>query len=200
MTTEKAPFGQTPSQTVGPYFAYGLVAEQYHYPHTQVTFGQMAESSLPGTHIRITGKVFDANGKIVPDALIEFWQADSEGRIPGGPASGEIGGNSRFTGFGRFGTGTDPENRFVFDTIKPGKVDAEEAPHILVVVLMRGLLTHLYTYIFFEDEAAANATDPILTSVPEDRRGTLIAEKVAADEYRFDIHLQGDGETVFFDV
>jgi protocatechuate 3,4-dioxygenase alpha subunit len=110
MTTTKPLLGQTPSQTVGPYFAYGLTAEQYGYPNTQIASGRMAEQSLPGTHIRITGRVFDANGKTVSDALIEFWQPDSQGRI----ATGEASGNSRFTGFGRQGTGTDPEHRFIF--------------------------------------------------------------------------------------
>jgi len=196
MTTSTKPLAQTPSQTVGPYFAYGLVAEQYSYPNTQIASGKMAEQSLPGSHIRIVGQVFDANGKTVPDAMIEFWQADSEGRI----ATGEPAGNSRFTGFGRYGTGTDPEHRFIFDTVKPGRVDVGEAPHILMVVFMRGLLTHLYTYIFFDDEAAANVSDPVLASVPADRRGTLIATKSGPGEYRFDVHMQGANETVFFDV
>ncbi len=187
---------QTPSQTVGPYFAYGLTAVQYGYANTQIADGAMAEQSLPGTHIRITGRVLDMDGKVVPDAIVEFWQADSQGRI----ADGKNTGNSRFTGFGRQGTGPDPENRFVFNTVKPGKLAPDEAPCIAVIVLMRGLLSHLYTRIYFDDEAAANATDPVLQTVPESRRATLIARTVALNEYRFDIHLQGADETVFFDV
>jgi protocatechuate 3,4-dioxygenase alpha subunit len=194
MTT--TPLPQTPSQTVGPYFAYGLTAVQYGYGDLQIASGHMADETLPGTHIRISGRVFDADGKSVPDAMVEFWQADSEGRV----ATGAIAGNSRFTGFGRQGTGTDPEHRFVFETVKPGRIAADEAPFILVVVFMRGLLTHLYTRLYFDDEAAANATDPVLASVPEARRGTLIAKKTGSAEFTFDIRLQGAGETVFFDV
>jgi len=192
----KRPLGQTPSQTVGPYFAYGLTAEDYGYANTQIASGRMAVEGLPGDHIRISGRVFDANGKTVPDAMIEFWQADGAGRIAaGGPA-----GNSRFTGFGRQGTGTDPEHRFTFETVKPGRLAEDEAPAILVVVFMRGLLSHLYTRLYFEDEAAANATDPVLTSVPEARRPTLIAGRTGPGTYAFDIHLQGVDETVFFDI
>jgi protocatechuate 3,4-dioxygenase, alpha subunit len=105
-----------------------------------------------------------------------------------------------FSGFGRQGTGTDPDNRFIFETIKPGPVDAEQAPHISVIVFMRGLLTHAYTRVYFSDETEANARDPVLNSVPEDRRQTLIATREADGTYRFDIHMQGDAETVFFDV
>ena len=194
MTT--TPLPQTPSQTVGPYFAYGLTAVQYGYADLQIASGRMAEEGLPGTHIRITGRILDADGKPVPDALVELWQADSQGRV----ANGAPAGNARFTGFGRQGTGTDPEHRFVFETVKPGKMGADDAPFILVVVFMRGLLTHLYTRLYFEDEATANAADPVLLTVPADRRSTLIAKKTGPAEYRFDVHLQGAEETVFFDV
>jgi protocatechuate 3,4-dioxygenase alpha subunit len=186
---------QTPSQTVGPYFAYGLTAVQYGYADLQIATGRMADETLPGNHIRISGRVLDIDGKPVPDAMIELWQADSEGRI-----AGKADGNSRFTGFGRQGTGTDPDNRFMFETVKPGKLGPGEAPFILVVVFMRGLLSHLYTRLYFDDETPANATDPVLATVPEDRRRTLIATSVGAGEYVFDVHLQGADETVFFDV
>ena len=103
------------------------------------------------------------------------------------------------------GTGTDPQNRFTFDTVLPGAVpgDAGQAPHINVIVFARGLLNHLYTRVYFSDHADANGQDPVLISLPEDRRGTLIAERVEGPsgvEYRWDIHLQGDQETVFFDL
>ena len=100
------------------------------------------------------------------------------------------------------GTGTDPQNRFVFDTVKPGGRDGQ-APHVNVIVMMRGLLTHAYTRIYFADEEAANAADPVLAGVPEDRRGTLLAtreETAYGIVYRFDIRMQGDSETVFFAV
>lgn len=191
---------QTPSQTVGPYFAYGLTAEQYGYANTQIATGHMAGDGVPGTRVRIEGAVYDADGKTIPDAMIEFWQADSTGRVP----TSNPGGNASFTGFGRQGTGTDAGQRFIFDTVKPGRVDDEQAPHIVVVVFMRGLLTHLYTRLYFEDEAEANAADPVLASVPAERRHTLIAKRQGqgngGDVYRFDIRLQGPDETVFFDV
>ena len=157
--------GQTPSQTVGPYFAYGLTAEQYGYDFTSIAGSAIATAATDGQHIRIEGRVFDGNGDTVPDAMIEIWQADSQGRYahPGDPRSS----NSDFRGFGRFGTGTDPAHRFVFDTVKPGSVDGIQAPHINVIVMMRGLLSHAFTRIYFADEAAANATDPVLNSVPE---------------------------------
>jgi len=194
-------FKQTPSQTVGPYFAYGLSAPQYGYPYTSIASDQVADELVPGERIRITGRVFDGEGKVVPDAMIEIWQADSEGRYAH-PADGRAS-NQRFRGFGRYGTGTDPENRFIFNTIKPGSVDNAQAPHISVTVFMRGMLTHAYTRIYFSDEAEANAKDPVLSSVPEERRGTLIAkreETPSGTVYHFDIHMQGDNETVFFDV
>jgi protocatechuate 3,4-dioxygenase alpha subunit len=145
--------------------------------------------------------VLDGAGNAIPDAMIEIWQADSEGRYAH-PANGRPS-NQNFRGFGRFGTGTEPENRFVFRTIKPGSVDGAQAPHVIVIVFMRGMLTHAYTRLYFSDEAKANTRDPVFQSVPEARRATLIAkrdETSAAARYRFDIHMQGDDETVFFDV
>ena len=188
--------GETPSQTVGPFFAYALSAPQYGYEHTSIASGDIADELVPGERIRIVGRVLDGAGQPVPDAMIEIWQADAEGRYA------RPGGNRRFTGFGRFGTGTDPENRFVFQTIKPGPVDGQ-APHVSVIVFMRGLLTHAHTRLYFSDEAEANSRDPVLLSVPEERRATLVAERLegeAAATYRFDIRMQGGEETVFFDV
>lgn len=190
---------QTPSQTVGPYFAFGLVAPQYGYPHTGIASDRLADDGVPGEAIRIEGRVLDGNGAPVDDAMIEIWQADAEGRYahPADPR----GSNSGFRGFGRVGTGADPESRFVFHTIKPGRVDGVQAPHITVVVFMRGMLSHAFTRIYFSDEAPANATDPVLASVPETRRHTLIAARdEAVALYRFDIRMQGENETVFFDV
>lgn len=192
---------QTPSQTVGPYFAYGLAAPQYGYPFTSLASGEVADDTAEGKRIRIAGRVFDGEGVPIPDALVEIWQADPEGRYAH-PNDGRAS-NQRFRGFGRFGTGTDPENRFIFDTIKPGPVDGVQAPHINVIIFMRGLLTHAYTRIYFSDEAAVNARDPVLAGVPVERQKTLIArreETPAGTVYHFDIWMQGDDETVFFDV
>ena len=190
---------QTPSQTVGPYFAYGLAPEQYGYQQnlTSIAGSQMADSETEGEHIRVEGQVFDGGGNSISDALVEIWQADAMGRYahPADPR----GSNSTFKGFGRCGTGTDPRNRFWFDTVRPGKVAAEQAPHLNVIVSMRGMLLHAFTRIYFPDEPA-NATDKVLNAVPAERRGTLIATRQGSNVYRFDIHMQGDNETVFFDA
>jgi protocatechuate 3,4-dioxygenase alpha subunit len=192
---------QTPSQTVGPFFAYALTPEQYGYDFASIADGVLVEGEVPGQRIRIEGRVLDGNGDVVPDAMIEIWQADEQGRYahPADPRGSNVG----FEGFGRMGTGTDPQARFIFDTIKPGSVDGVQAPHVNVIVFMRGLLLHAYTRIYFSDEAAANARDPVLASVPADRHHTLIAvrdETSAGTVYRLDIHMQGPNETVFFDV
>jgi protocatechuate 3,4-dioxygenase, alpha subunit len=193
---------QTPSQTVGPFFAYGLTPEQYGFQEmTSIASGTMAGDDTDGTHIRVEGRVFDADGAVVPDAMIEIWQADAQGRHAH-PADGR-GSNAGFSGFGRQGTGTDLENRFIFETIKPGPIGDGQAPHLNVIVFMRGMPLHAYTRIYFPDESEANATDPVLALVPADRRDTLIAAlKEGSDKrvYSFDIHLRGERETVFFDV
>lgn len=187
---------QTPSQTVGPFFAYGLAPRQYGYDFPQIADGTIAGDAVAGERIRVAGQVLDGQGQPIEDALVEIWQADSSGVFPG-PARAA---NDGFTGFGRCGTGTDPEHRFVFDTIKPGTPDEGQAPHLSVVVLMRGMLVHVYTRIYFPEEVAANARDPVLGAVPEARRGTLIAQRDGPGRYRFDIRMQGAGETVFFDI
>lgn len=201
MSAERKIRSQTPSQTVGPYFAYGLTPAQYGYPTlASIASPDLSTPDVEGERIRLEGRVLDGAGAAVDDAMIEIWQADPQGRYahPAGTR-----GNVAFKGFGRCGTGTDPESRFVFDTLKPGAVDETQAPHINVIVFMRGLLTHLYTRVYFADEEAANAKDPVLLSVPQDRCRTLIAERREQNGvavYRFDIYMQGDKETVFFDV
>ena len=192
---------QTPSQTVGPFFAYGLTPEQYGYPFRSLAGPVLVDSDTPGERIRIWGRVFDAECRPIPDAIIEIWQADAEGRYLH-PAD-RRGSNAAFSGFGRQGTGTDPENRFLFETIKPGPIGDGQAPHVTLIVFMRGLLTHLSTRLYFFDEEQANARDPVLLSVPAERRRTLIAAREEMESgplYRFDIRMQGEDETVFFDV
>lgn len=174
---------QTPSQTVGPYFAYGLTAAQYGYDFDQIANDVLVADDVPGDRIHIVGRVFDGKNELIPDAMIEVWQPDIKA-------------------FGRIGTGTDPKHRYHFETIKPQSLD-EQAPHLVLIVLMRGLLVHAYTRIYFSDEAATNAQDFVLNSVPAERRDTLIAQKQIVNgrtEYHFDIHMQGEAETVFFDV
>jgi protocatechuate 3,4-dioxygenase, alpha subunit len=187
--------GQTPSQTVGPYFAYGLTPQQYGYAFKAIAGSTMAEASTPGRHIRIEGRVLDGKGDAVNDAMIELWQADANGQY-----AQEHGANSLFRGFGRCGTGTHSESKFWFDTVKPGVIGAGQAPHINVTVMMRGLLLHSFTRLYFDDEADANVADEVLASVPGDRRQTLLAKQISDGVYRFDIHMQGDNETVFFDL
>lgn len=192
---------QTPSQTVGPFFAYGLTPEQYGYPFTSIAGGDLVTSEADGERIRIEGRVLDGAGEPINDAMVEIWQADGQGRYahPLDPR----GSNTGFKGFGRVGTGTDPQCRFIFNTVKPGSVDGRQAPHINVTVFARGLLIHATTRIYFSDEAEANARDPVLAQVPLERRSTLIAQRQSSQTgilYRFDIHMQGDAETVFFDI
>jgi protocatechuate 3,4-dioxygenase alpha subunit len=193
--------GLTPSQTVGPYFAFGLLPEQYGYNFRSIAGSQVARPDTEGTGIRIEGRVLDGEGAPIADAMVEIWQADANGRYahPADPR----GSNASFRGFGRSGTGTDPDCRYHFETVKPGSVDGRQAPHVNVVLFMRGVLSHVVTRIYFPDEAAANAADPVLMSVPAERRATLLAERTetpAGIVYRFDIHMQGPRETVFFDA
>lgn len=174
---------QTPSQTVGPFFAYSLTPEPYNYDFKSIITGDMVKENTAGEHIQIIGQVIDGQGEPISDAMIEFWQPDIKA-------------------IGRVGTGTDAKNRFIFNTIKPLSVDGQ-APHICVIVLMRGLLVHAYTRLYFSDEIAVNETDEVLQSVPKERRNTLIAQKMDRSGqtiYTFNIIMQGDNETVFFDV
>ena len=193
--------GITPSQTVGPFFAPALTPGD-RYPWKQPLANDLITPDASGERIRIEGRVLDADSKPVDDAMIEIWQADAAGRYAH-PADKQRP-NAKFQGFGR--AGTDAEGRFSFSTVKPGAVPGpngeSQAPHILVAVYCRGLPRHAYTRIYFADEAG-NAGDPILALVPAERRATLIArreEKNAGPVYAFDIKLQGENETVFFDI
>lgn len=190
---------QTPSQTVGPYFAYGLTPTQYGYDLPSLFSPVLAQPHAQGEHIRITGQVFDGAGQSVLDALVEISQNDASGQPVTSVAEAQARG---FTGFGRCGTGTLAGNHFGFDTVKPGAA-AGQAPFINVCVTMRGLLVHTFTRIYFDDELEANAKDAVLASVPSGRRATLLARRKttgAGVVYRFDVHMQGDRETVFFDL
>jgi protocatechuate 3,4-dioxygenase, alpha subunit len=189
----------TPSQTVGPFFAFALAASQYGYDFPQIATGTIARDETPGEHLRLIGRVIDGAGEPIPDALVEIWQADASGVYPPHETFAD---RDAFHGFGRYGTGTDPQMRFIFDTIKPGGHDGE-APHLNVILTMRGMLLHAFTRIYFSDETAANAACPVLGLVPADRRRTLIAhreETPGGPLYQFDFHMQGPDETVFFDV
>ncbi|HUO73185.1 MAG TPA: protocatechuate 3,4-dioxygenase subunit alpha [Solirubrobacteraceae bacterium] len=185
-------FDTTPSQTVGPYFAIGM-------PFPSGPFA--VADDAPGA-IRITGTVYDGAGTPVPDSLIETWQADADGRFADLHGYGGDSEGSGFRGFARCGQ-EDGDGSFELVTVKPGAVPGPgttmQAPHIDVSVFARGMLHRCVTRIYFADEADANAGDPVLATVPADRRETLLAQPTDGG-YRFDIHLQGPGETVFFDL
>lgn len=188
---------QTPSQTIGPFFAYGLTPEQYGYGHSSACGPDMADEATVGERIRIEGTIYDGEGRPVEDAMVELWQADGHGRMVT-PATR---GNSRFTGFGRCGTGAGQPGRFWFNTVKPGAVNAVCAPHATLIIFMRGLLVHLYTRVYFDDERAANDADEVLCALTARQRATLIATRRKGQAiYDFDIRMQGDRETVFFDL
>ena len=182
---------QTPSQTVGPFFSHALTPSGQGY--APIAGSQLADESTPGTLIHIEGKVLDGAGDPVSDALIEVWQARHDGTYPDG--------SDRFRGLGRASTAGD--GSFWFQTVKPGALPENGAPHINVVVFARGMLNHAFTRIYFSDERAANSEDAVLSSVDPARRESLVASvRVPADPpvYDFKICLQGDHETVFFDA
>ena len=173
--------GTTPSQTVGPYLGIGLP-----WPDGP----EVVAREAPGA-IRLHGFLIDGAGDPVPDGLIETWQADPEGRF-----------DSRFRGFGRAATGDD--GAWEIFTLKPGRVPGPDgipqAPHVAVSVFGRGLLDRVVTRIYFGDEADANAADPVLAGIADPAaRATLVA-RPEADGYRFDVHLQGPDETLFFAI
>lgn len=182
----------TPFQTLGPFFDFGLVIRDG---------GIVAQPGAQGRHVVIEGVVRDGEGAVVSDALVEVWQANAGGKYRHPDDEQDRPLDPAFDGFGR--VATDDSGHFVFKTVVPGRVPGPggklQAPHLAVGVLARGVLTRLVTRLYFEDEPS-NADDPILALVPAERRGTLLAKRVAPDRYRFDITLQGEGETVFFDV
>jgi protocatechuate 3,4-dioxygenase alpha subunit len=174
----------TPSQTVGPYLSLGVAPLER---------SEVVPAGTPGA-CTISGRVLDGAGAPVPDAVVELWQADPEGRVGGAPAP-----DGTAPWFGRSLTGAD--GRFRFVTVKPGAVPLSsgepQAPHVELLVFARGLLRHVRTRVYFPDETDANAADPVLSRVPGDRRHTLVATP-DADGLRFDVALQGRDETVFF--
>ena len=180
----------TPSQTVGPFFTIGLSAVEDHNP-----LGSPIGNTITGAGQEITlcGRILDGNGEPVVDALVEIWQADSNGTYA---AEG-------FIGFARSDTSNNVDSSYSFTTIKPGAVNASDAPYISMIISMRGLLTHTYTRLYFSDEAQTNSNDPVLSQIPEGRRATLLAQRHGDDpipSYQFDVRMQGDNETVFFAV
>src|SRR4029453_4725632 len=195
--------GITPSQTIGPFAAPCLTPNEQgktNYPWQQLINGNLVTPDAVGDRIRIEGKMFDGQGAPVDGILFEIWQADGQGRFahPRDPRRT----NTSFKGFGRIESNLD--GSFTFDAGKPGRVPGPngtmQAPHIVVAIHMRGILSHLFTRIYFSDEAS-NVEDPILQLVPADRRDTLIAKRDPPGAvYRIEFRIQGDRETVFFDL
>ncbi|CAN5878231.1 protocatechuate 3,4-dioxygenase subunit alpha [soil metagenome] len=203
------PVGQTPSQTIGPFFSIRLSGEGQNV---------LCDVETQGERIRIEGRVLDGDRAPIEDALIELWQANAAGRYRH-PADDRdaIAVETGFTGFGRAASGVDT-GAFWFETVKPGAVpgpdEALQAPHVSLIVQARGMLLPSFTRVYFSDEPDANAHDPVLSQVPRGRRATLIAERAPGSDpavpavsavsavsavYRYDIVFQGDHETVFFD-
>ena len=195
---------QTPSQTIGPFFAYGLNPEGDG--RKGIAANVLATPATLGERIRIEGRVLDGKGTPVGDAMLEIWQANAAGRYRhGADARDAVPVDGTFTGFGR--TLTDADGVFRFDTIKPGRVpgrgNALQAPHIGLIMFARGMPNHVYSRIYFSDEVKANNEDAVLVAVEVARRKTLIAERrdeAGGAVYRFNVHLQGADETVFFDA
>jgi protocatechuate 3,4-dioxygenase alpha subunit len=184
----------TTSQTVGPYFSMGL---------TRLKKDNLAGPGISGERVTISGRVLDGDGAGVPDAMLEIWQANSYGKYAHPEDKQNKTLEAGFQGYGRIPT--DANGAFRFQTIKPGSVagpdDKPQAPHIVVSVFARGLLRRLVTRIYFPDETA-NAGDFVLNLVEPARRGMLVAHKLAGQEgnLEWNVILQGDGETVFFDI
>lgn len=193
---------ETPSQTAGPYVHIGLALEAAGNPsRPQEIWNQMAKADAPGQHITLIGNVYDGNGHLVRDSFVEFWQADHEGRYD---SAFDL--QKTFNGFGRTATTFDA-GEWMMHTVKPGIVlnaaGVPMAPHINVSLFARGINIHLQTRLYFADEAEANGKDPVLNLIEQpERRLTLLAHPCEVNgqpAYRFDIRIQGDGETVFFD-
>ena len=199
---------ETPSQTGGPYVHIGLLPKQANIEVFENNFNnQVVQEKTFGERIRLEGQVFDGLGLPLRDVLIEIWQADANGVYP---SAADIQGKAvdpNFHGWGR--TGADFETGFwSFNTIKPGAVPGRkgttQAPHIALIIFARGINIGLNTRVYFEDEAEANAQDPVLKGIEwAPRRQTLIAKREERDGevvYRFDIRIQGEDETVFLDI
>ncbi len=197
---------ESASQTAGPYVHIGctpnFVGINGVFEH-DLGSGKLYDDRAAGTRITIRGTVFDGGGYALKDALVEIWQADAQG-LYNSPSETAGAADSHFTGWGR-SPGDMDTGEFLFETIKPGRVPFKDgrfmAPHITFWIVARGINIGLHTRMYFPEEGAANAADPVLARIEhKDRIPTLIAKADGENAYRFDIRLQGDGETVFFDI
>ena len=197
MAQDTRPLPETASQTAGPYVHIGLSPKEAGFEIYANELGaEIAGPGVPGTRIRVEGTVWDGEGAPVRDVMIEVWQADAKGAYAphGAVASG-------FRGWGRvicdFDTGA-----WGFDTIMPGTAD-DHAPHLCLWIAARGINTGLHTRLYFPDHADLHSDDPVLRLIPQAQQQTLVAQRdtdAPIPLYRFDIVLQGEGETVFLDI
>jgi protocatechuate 3,4-dioxygenase alpha subunit len=184
----------TPSQTVGPFFSFSLTAKP---------LGQMRQAQTRGEPVRLVIRLLDGAGAPIPDGILELWQADASGKYEHPEDTQDRAPDETFCGLGRMGT--DESGQCVFETIRPGRVpglaETRQAPHINVIVLARGMLSSLFTRIYFSGDPA-NDGDAALSMVPQDRRKTLLAQPDPdrPGTWNFEIQLSGDRETVFFDL
>ncbi|APF41256.1 protocatechuate 3,4-dioxygenase subunit alpha [Neomicrococcus aestuarii] len=174
----------TPGQTIGPFYGYALPYADGH---------KLVDRAHPGS-IRLHGTVYDGKGAVVPDSMLEIWQADEHGNIAQKDGS-LVRDGFTFTGWGR--VAVDNVGHYTFQTVNPGATDEGKAPFIMLVVFARGLLNRLFTRIYLPEDTAALENDPLLKSLSEEQRKTLIATREENGDLRFDIHLQGENETVF---
>ncbi|GAA4364516.1 protocatechuate 3,4-dioxygenase subunit alpha [Paeniglutamicibacter cryotolerans] len=174
----------TPGQTIGPFYGYALPFKDG---------GKLVDRAHPGS-IRLHGVITDGAGETIPDALLEIWQPDEEGNVVSETGSLVRDGHT-FTGFGR--VAVDNVGHYTFTTVNPGATEAGKAPFIMLTVFARGLLNRLFTRIYLPEDTEALATDPLLTSMDESARSSLIATREANGDLRFDISLQGGNETAF---
>ena len=174
----------TPGQTIGPFYGFALP-----YPGGE----NLVDRSHPDA-VRLHGTVYDGHGEPVPDSMLEIWQADAQGRISRQPGSLVRDGYT-FTGFGR--VAVDNVGHYDFTTVNPGATDPGKAAFITMTVFARGLLNRLFTRIYLPEDQDALDQDPVLSSLDQERRKTLIAQREPDGSLKFDVHLQGEGETVF---
>lgn len=194
---------ESPSQTAGPYVHIGCVPNfcGIEGVYAADLGAAMVTERTRGQRITIGGTVIDGTGTALKDALVEIWQADADGMYANDPRGAC---DQHFTGWGRR-AGDPRTGEWSFETVKPGRVPFPDgrlqAPHVLFWIVARGINIGLSTRMYFPDEEAANAEDPILTRLEHQNRvPTLIARAEGENAYRFDIRLQGEGETVFFDI
>ena len=174
----------TPGQTIGPFYGYALPFEKG---------GELVNQAHPAA-VRLHGVVYDGKGEVIPDSMLEIWQADENGTVVSRDGSLVRDGYT-FTGWGR--VPVDNVGHYTFTTVNPGPTEEGKAPFIMLTVFARGLLNRLFTRIYLPEDTEALANDPLLASLPEDRRKTMIAMREADGSLRFDVRLQGEDETVF---